>query len=55
MITKISNIKFAQPIQLESKKQQVEQAPHYGPYPADIATCGFASSAFARHYSRNLG
>ena len=26
-----------------------------GPYPADIATCGFASSAFARHYSRNLG
>ena len=26
MITKISNIKFAQPIQLESKKQQVEQA-----------------------------
>ena len=29
--------------------------PHRGPYPADIATCGFASSAFARHYSRNLG
>ena len=29
--------------------------PQCGPYPADIATCGFASSAFARHYSRNLG
>ena len=23
--------------------------------PADVATCGLASSAFARHYSRNLG
>ena len=29
--------------------------PRHGPYPADIATCGFACSAFARHYSRNLG
>ena len=29
--------------------------PHRGPYPVDIATHGFASSAFARHYSRNLG
>ena len=26
-----------------------------GPYPVDIATYGFACSAFARHYSRNLG
>ena len=29
--------------------------PHRGPYPVDIATYGFASSTFARHYSQNLG
>ena len=33
----------------------VIRVPHRGPYPVDIATYGFASSAFARHYSRNLG
>ena len=27
----------------------------YCPYPEDIATFGLASSAFARHYSQNLG
>ena len=29
--------------------------PRCGPYPVYIATYGFAFSAFARHYSRNLG
>ena len=29
--------------------------PRCGPYPVYIATYGFASSAFARHYSRTLG
>ena len=28
---------------------------HYSPNPKSIATLGLASSAFARHYSRNLG
>ena len=28
--------------------------PQRGPYPVNIATYGFASSTFARHYSRNL-
>ena len=28
--------------------------PHHGPNPSRIATVGFASSVFARHYSRNL-
>ena len=28
---------------------------HRGPYPRRISTSGLASSAFARHYSRNLG
>ena len=27
----------------------------YGPYPVRISTIGLAYSAFARHYSRNLG
>ena len=29
--------------------------PQRGPYPVNIATYGFASSTFARHYSQNLG
>ena len=29
--------------------------PQRGPYPVNITTYGFAFSAFARHYSRNLG
>ena len=28
---------------------------YVSPYPTSITTCGLACSAFARHYSRNLG
>ena len=31
------------------------QSRYVGPYPTGISTYGLASSAFARHYSRNLG
>ena len=31
------------------------QSRYIGPYPIGITTYGLASSAFARHYSRNLG
>ena len=58
MITKISNIKFAQPIQLESKKQQVEQAqyPQYNYIPnntTNLSLINFTAREFYQTLENN--
>ena len=43
------------PVGLPMPFGYISTIPQRGPYPVDIATYGFASSTFARHYSQNLG
>ena len=43
------------PVGLPMPFGYISTIPQRGPYPVNIATYGFASSTFARHYSQNLG